>query len=95
MNMKIINIVGARPNFIKIAPIMRQMRKSQIIEPVLLHTGQHYDIEMSKRFFQELNIPSPDISLEVGSDKYLRRNVIIIDSLQDRINNNSFPVHSR
>ncbi len=71
--MKIINIVGARPNFIKIAPIMRQMRKSSVIEPILLHTGQHYDIEMSKRFFQELDIPSPDISLEVGSDSHAKQ----------------------
>ena len=71
--MKIINIVGARPNFIKIAPIMRQMKKSSVIKPVLLHTGQHYDIEMSKRFFQELDIPSPDISLEVGSDSHAKQ----------------------
>jgi UDP-N-acetylglucosamine 2-epimerase (non-hydrolysing) len=71
--MKIINIVGARPNFIKIAPILRQMKKSRVINPVLLHTGQHYDIEMSKRFFQELNIPEPDISLEVGSDTHARQ----------------------
>ena len=71
--MKIFNIVGARPNFIKIAPIMREMKKSGIIEPVLVHTGQHYDIEMSKRFFEELNIPEPDISLEVGSDTHAKQ----------------------
>ncbi len=81
--MKIINIVGARPNFIKIAPIMRQMRKSSIIEPILLHTGQHYDIEMSKRFFQELNIPSPDISLEVGSDSHAKQVARIMERFDD------------
>jgi len=81
--MKIINIVGARPNFIKIAPIMRQMRKSQVIEPVLLHTGQHYDIEMSKRFFQELDIPSPDISLEVGSDSHAKQVARIMERFDD------------
>lgn len=81
--MKIINIVGARPNFIKIAPIMRQMRKSKIIEPVLLHTGQHYDVEMSKRFFEELNIPSPDISLEVGSDSHARQVARIMERFDD------------
>jgi UDP-N-acetylglucosamine 2-epimerase (non-hydrolysing) len=81
--MKIINIVGARPNFIKIAPIMLQMRKSSIIEPILLHTGQHYDIEMSKRFFQELNIPSPDISLEVGSDSHAKQVARIMERFDD------------
>jgi UDP-N-acetylglucosamine 2-epimerase (non-hydrolysing) len=81
--MKIINIVGARPNFIKIAPIMRQMRKSSIIEPILLHTGQHYDIEMSKRFFEELNIPSPDISLEVGSDTHAKQVASIMERFDD------------
>ena len=81
--MKIINIVGARPNFIKIAPIMRQMRKSSIIDPILLHTGQHYDIEMSKRFFQELNIPTPDISLEVGSDTHAKQVARIMERFDD------------
>lgn len=81
--MKIINIVGARPNFIKIAPIMRQMRKSSVIEPILLHTGQHYDIEMSKRFFEELNIPSPDISLEVGSDTHAKQVARIMERFDD------------
>ncbi|MCX6247987.1 MAG: UDP-N-acetylglucosamine 2-epimerase (non-hydrolyzing) [Bacteroidetes bacterium] len=81
--MKIINIVGARPNFIKIAPILRQMRKSSVIEPILLHTGQHYDIEMSKRFFEELDIPSPDISLEVGSDTHARQVARIMERFDD------------
>jgi len=81
--MKIINIVGARPNFIKIAPIMREMRKSSIIEPILLHTGQHYDIEMSKRFFEELNIPVPDISLEVGSDTHAKQVARIMERFDD------------
>jgi UDP-N-acetylglucosamine 2-epimerase (non-hydrolysing) len=81
--MKIINIVGARPNFIKIAPIMHQMRKSLIIEPILLHTGQHYDIEMSKLFFEELNIPSPDISLEVGSDTHAKQVAHIMERFDD------------
>jgi len=81
--MKIINIVGARPNFIKIAPIMHRMRKSPVIEPILLHTGQHYDIEMSKRFFEELNIPTPDISLEVGSDTHAKQVARIMERFDD------------
>jgi len=81
--MKIINIVGARPNFIKIAPIMRQMLKSSVIEPILCHTGQHYDIEMSKRFFEELNIPAPDISLEVGSETHAKQVARIMERFDD------------
>lgn len=65
--MKLLNIVGARPNFIKIAPIIHELNKRQGIEHKLVHTGQHYDIKMSQQFFDELNIPMPDISLNVGS----------------------------
>lgn len=66
--MKILNIVGTRPNFIKIAPLMEQMLKSPVIDPVLLHTGQHYDENMSKIFFEQLGIPKPHIYLGVGSE---------------------------
>ncbi len=65
--MKIVNIVGARPNLMKIAPILAAMRSFPDIEPVLVHTGQHYDDEMSDIFFRELDIPRPDINLGVGS----------------------------
>ncbi len=70
--MKILSIVGARPNFMKIAPFIRAMNKynenhSKKFVHKLVHTGQHYDIKMSQNFFDELNIPSPDIHLGVGS----------------------------
>ncbi len=65
--MKIINIVGARPNFMKIAPLMAAYKKYDDIEPVLVHTGQHYDEKMSDLFFRQLEIPEPDINLEIGS----------------------------
>ena len=65
--MKIINIVGARPNFMKIAPLMEAYKACSDIKPILIHTGQHYDRKMSKLFFDELQIPKPDINLEVGS----------------------------
>jgi len=65
--MKIVNVVGARPNFMKIAPIMEQFERSRGIEPLLVHTGQHYDEKMSDLFFRQLGIPQPDINLEVGS----------------------------
>lgn len=70
---KIINIVGTRPNFMKIAPIMQYMNQSPRIEPILLHTGQHYDAQMSENFFTELGIPQPDISLNIGSDTHARQ----------------------
>lgn len=65
--MKIVNVVGARPNLIKIAPIVKEMEKYEVIEQVLLHTGQHYDYEMSQVFFEELGLPNPDIYLGIGS----------------------------
>lgn len=64
---KIILVAGARPNFIKIAPLLYIFEKHQLITPVLVHTGQHYDEKMSGRFFDELNIPVPNVNLEVGS----------------------------
>ncbi|MBN1126151.1 MAG: UDP-N-acetylglucosamine 2-epimerase (non-hydrolyzing) [Sedimentisphaerales bacterium] len=68
--MKLINIVGARPNFMKIAPLMVEYQKHDWIEPLLVHTGQHYDEKMSHLFFRELGIPEPDINLEVGSGSH-------------------------
>ena len=64
---KIINVVGARPNFMKIAPIIDAMnRYPDRIQHLLVHTGQHYDERMSKAFFDDLGMPKPDIDLEVG-----------------------------
>jgi UDP-N-acetylglucosamine 2-epimerase (non-hydrolysing) len=65
--LKIANIAGARPNFMKIAPLIHEMKKYEDIKPIIVHTGQHYDEEMSKLFFDNLEIPSPDINLGVGS----------------------------
>ncbi len=65
--MKIFNIVGARPNFMKIAPLLAEMKQHPELNPVLVHTGQHYDEKMSKLFFLNLDLPKPDIDLSVGS----------------------------
>ena len=64
---KIICVCGARPNFMKIAPIMRAFEAASNFKPLLVHTGQHYDENMSRLFFDDLRIPKPDINLEVGS----------------------------
>jgi UDP-N-acetylglucosamine 2-epimerase (non-hydrolysing) len=63
---KIINIAGARPNFMKVAPIIRAMECHGGFEQRLVHTGQHYDHAMSKVFFDDLGIPTPDVNLDVG-----------------------------
>lgn len=70
MSAKTINVVcvaGARPNFMKIAPLMHEFKKIGSVDAILVHTGQHYDKNMSDRFFQDLDIPAPDVNLEVGS----------------------------
>lgn len=72
---KIISVVGARPNFMKIAPFVHAIhasnaRRRDPIDHLLVHTGQHYDEEMSRAFFQDLGIPEPAINLEVGSGSH-------------------------
>ncbi len=76
--MTIINVCGARPNFMKIAPIMTAMKRSRIIKPYLVHTGQHYDEKMSQSFFDALSIPRPDVNLEVGSGSHAEQTARIM-----------------
>lgn len=61
------NIVGARPNLPKIAPLIREMKRHPEIEPILVHTGQHYADELNGIFFREMGIPAPHVNLEIGS----------------------------
>src|SRR4030095_10941916 len=69
--MRVMHVVGARPNFMKIAPLIRQMATMpDEFSQVLVHTGQHYDDSMSNIFFEELELPRPDINLEVGSGSH-------------------------
>jgi UDP-N-acetylglucosamine 2-epimerase (non-hydrolysing) len=65
--MRLIAVAGARPNFMKVAPLMWEIGRRSDIEAYLVHTGQHYDERMSRLFFEELAIPRPDVDLEVGS----------------------------
>ena len=92
--MKIIIVAGARPNFMKIAPIIRQLKveseklkvlskktndyRLMTIDYLLVHTGQHYDYEMSKVFFEDLEIPEPDIYLDVGSGTHAEQSAKVM-----------------
>lgn len=68
--MRFVHVVGARPNFMKIAPIMKALGRHPRVEQLLVHTGQHYDASMSQVFFDELDIPRPDVDLGIGSDRH-------------------------
>jgi len=68
--MKIISVVGARPNFMKIAPFCKALSKHPEVQHVLVHTGQHYDVRMSDSFFVDLGIPEPDVHLNIGSGSH-------------------------
>jgi len=77
--LKVINVVGARPNFMKMAPIIEAMnRHPGEIQKLLVHTGQHYDERMSKAFFSNLGMPRPDIDLEVGSGSHAEQTARIM-----------------
>ncbi|MDQ7837047.1 MAG: UDP-N-acetylglucosamine 2-epimerase (non-hydrolyzing) [Thermodesulfobacteriota bacterium] len=83
---KIINVVGARPNFMKIAPLMRAYKQyNDSINPVLVHTGQHYDETMSKTFFEQLNIAKPNVNLGVGSGSHAEQTANIMISFEKLI----------
>ena len=75
-------IVGARPNFVKIAPILRALSAHGGFQARLIHTGQHYDVAMNAVFFEELAIPTPDINLEVGSGTHTEQTAQIMLGLE-------------
>ncbi len=80
--MRIINVVGARPNLMKIAPLMHAYAERDGIEPILVHTGQHYDDNMSDLFFRQLSIPEPDLNLGVGSGSHAVQTAEIIRAFE-------------
>jgi len=79
--MLICNVVGARPNFIKMAPIVHELHKRSIAQ-LLVHTGQHYDTQMSHSFFVDLGLPEPDVYLDVGSDTHARQTARIMRAFE-------------
>jgi UDP-N-acetylglucosamine 2-epimerase (non-hydrolysing) len=80
--MKILNVVGARPNLVKIAPLMREMRQHPEIEAILVHTGQHYDEKLSDIFFRHMGIPEPDVNLGVGSGSHAQQTADVLAKIE-------------
>jgi len=82
MTMRIVSVVGARPNLMKLAPVDRELAKRPDVEHVIVHTGQHYDAEMSDTFFEELWIPAPDYHLGVGSGSHAIQTAAVMQRLE-------------
>jgi UDP-N-acetylglucosamine 2-epimerase (non-hydrolysing) len=80
--MHILHVVGARPNFMKAAPVLRALRAYDGVRQTLVHTGQHYDANMSDIFFQELEIPEPDTNLGVGSGSHAQQTAQILTQFE-------------
>ena len=81
--LKVINVVGARPNFMKVAPIVEAMkRREHEFTPLVVHTGQHYDAAMSDAFFHDLDLPRPDVYLGVGSASHAAQTAAIMERFE-------------
>ena len=81
--LKVINVVGARPNFMKVAPIVEAMkRREREFTPLVVHTGQHYDAAMSEAFFRDLELPQPDVHLGVGSTSHAAQTAAIMERFE-------------
>jgi UDP-N-acetylglucosamine 2-epimerase (non-hydrolysing) len=78
----ILHIVGARPNFMKVAPVLNALQVRENVRQTLIHTGQHYDVNMSDVFFQQLGIPAPDVNLAVGSGSHAKQTAEIMIRLE-------------
>ncbi len=83
--MRILHVVGARPNFMKVAPVMAALSEADHVVQVLLHTGQHYDQNMSAVFFEELGLPRPDLNLEVGSGSHALQTATIMVRFEEAV----------
>lgn len=75
---KVMLVAGARPNFMKVAPLVSQLKRCPDVQVILVHTGQHYDPEMSDAFFQDLELPKPDVFLGVGSGSHAEQTAKIM-----------------
>ncbi len=81
--MKILTIIGTRPQFIKAASLSRYLKSVHNVKEIVLHTGQHYDNNMSEEFFSELDIPNPDYNLGIGSDTHTRQTAKMMMGIED------------
>jgi len=79
--LRVIAVAGARPNFMKVAPIVSAL-KAAGHDAVLVHTGQHYDVQMSGQFFDELDLPAPDFNLEVGSASHTQQTARVMERFE-------------
>ena len=79
---RIVAVAGARPNFMKIAPLLREVERRTGVEAFLVHTGQHYDEAMSKNFFKDLRIKEPDLNLEVGSGSHAEQTASVLVKME-------------
>jgi len=81
--LKVINVAGARPNFMKVAPIVAAMkRRASEFQPLVVHTGQHYDEAMSEAFFRDLDLPRPDVYLGVGSGTHAGQTAAVMQAFE-------------
>ncbi len=80
--MKIVTIVGARPQFIKAATVSRVLRSTTDCQEILVHTGQHYDANLSDVFFKELDIPHPDYHLGIGSGNHGQQTGRMLEAIE-------------
>jgi UDP-N-acetylglucosamine 2-epimerase (non-hydrolysing) len=84
--LKVINVVGARPNFMKAAPVVEAMRRrAGEFAPLVVHTGQHYDEAMSDAFFRDLGLPRPDVHLEVGSGSHAAQTAAVMERFEPAV----------
>lgn len=80
--LNVVLVVGTRPNFMKVAPLVRRLRERRDIEQLLVHTGQHYDAAMSEVFFEELGLPEPDVYLRIGSGSHTTQTARVMAGLE-------------
>lgn len=82
-NPKILNVVGARPNFMKVAPLHRALEQNYLFQSEIVHTGQHYDEQMSDVFFRQLGLPQPDVYLGVGSGSHAQQTARVMTAFEE------------
>ena len=79
---RLLSVVGARPNFMKVAPIVEELKKLPTIQHFLVHSGQHYDESLSGSFFTDLGLPVPDVNLDVGSGSHATQTAEVMKRIE-------------